>query len=364
MLWTLYHRAARRAAERRARRPAGGRPDRPDRLPVRGALRLRRPAPSGRRCGESLRPHGPRFLETDPGGTVVALGEGLETQFWRVDNGARTGSRVDLPEAIALREEFSATIPGRARSRARARPAWMEEVEKAARRADDRPGPADVLRSARRPPPDQSCAARFPGGALLFDASRRADRAADEDADGYQAPQWRGAGIAGRPRASARSPASPSSGGCACRRVAGSRAAPVSVLGGALLAVRLARLRRDVLRRVNVVAHRADAPVGVEAPAVRVPLPGGGRRRARRRQIAMSATTMSSPAASPRTSKAWNSISPATALKKSATPASPVARQQVRDPSRSPLLSSQCSYRTSSAIASRIAAMSPRPNAS
>jgi O-methyltransferase involved in polyketide biosynthesis len=27
-----------------------------------------------------------RFLAAHPGGTVVALGEGLETQFWRVDN--------------------------------------------------------------------------------------------------------------------------------------------------------------------------------------------------------------------------------------------------------------------------------------
>ncbi|HKU56910.1 MAG TPA: hypothetical protein VJP41_07805, partial [Gaiellaceae bacterium] len=28
-----------------------------------------------------------RFLKRHPDGTVVALGEGLETQFWRVDNG-------------------------------------------------------------------------------------------------------------------------------------------------------------------------------------------------------------------------------------------------------------------------------------
>jgi hypothetical protein len=28
-----------------------------------------------------------RFLVEHPEGTVVALGEGLETQFWRVDNG-------------------------------------------------------------------------------------------------------------------------------------------------------------------------------------------------------------------------------------------------------------------------------------
>ena len=39
-----------------------------------------------------------RFLRRHPAGTVVALGEGLETQFWRVDNGRmQAWPTVDLP---------------------------------------------------------------------------------------------------------------------------------------------------------------------------------------------------------------------------------------------------------------------------
>src|SRR5579884_2770403 len=37
------------------------------------------------------------FLSLHPAGTVVALGEGLETQFWRLDNGRVRWLTVDLP---------------------------------------------------------------------------------------------------------------------------------------------------------------------------------------------------------------------------------------------------------------------------
>ena len=47
-----------------------------------------------------------RFLHTRPDATVVALGEGLETQFWRVDNGRVHWVTVDLPESVALRERL------------------------------------------------------------------------------------------------------------------------------------------------------------------------------------------------------------------------------------------------------------------
>lgn len=46
------------------------------------------------------------FLHTYPDGKVAALGEGLETQFFRVDNGRVQWVSVDLPEVIALREHF------------------------------------------------------------------------------------------------------------------------------------------------------------------------------------------------------------------------------------------------------------------
>ena len=44
-----------------------------------------------------------RFLNQHPAGTVVALGEGLETQFWRLDNGLMRWLSVDLPATLDLR---------------------------------------------------------------------------------------------------------------------------------------------------------------------------------------------------------------------------------------------------------------------
>lgn len=46
------------------------------------------------------------WLAAHPDGQVVALGEGLETQFWRVDNGRLRWLSVDLPASIALRQQL------------------------------------------------------------------------------------------------------------------------------------------------------------------------------------------------------------------------------------------------------------------
>jgi O-methyltransferase involved in polyketide biosynthesis len=46
-----------------------------------------------------------RFLNQHPDGPVVALGEGLETQFWRVDNGRVRWLSVDLPAILDLRRK-------------------------------------------------------------------------------------------------------------------------------------------------------------------------------------------------------------------------------------------------------------------
>lgn len=43
------------------------------------------------------------YLRAEPAGTVVALGEGLETQLWRIGNDAVRWISVDLPEAISTR---------------------------------------------------------------------------------------------------------------------------------------------------------------------------------------------------------------------------------------------------------------------
>jgi O-methyltransferase involved in polyketide biosynthesis len=47
-----------------------------------------------------------RFLGSYPDGTVVALGEGLETQFWRVDNGQVRWVTVDLLQTMELRRRL------------------------------------------------------------------------------------------------------------------------------------------------------------------------------------------------------------------------------------------------------------------
>lgn len=43
------------------------------------------------------------WLVSNPEGTVISVGEGIDTQFWRVDNGKLSWVSVDLPEAIEIR---------------------------------------------------------------------------------------------------------------------------------------------------------------------------------------------------------------------------------------------------------------------
>jgi O-methyltransferase involved in polyketide biosynthesis len=72
-----------------------------------------------------------RWIARHPDGVVVSLGEGLETQAKRVDNGRVRWLTVDLPDAIRLREQF---IPPTHRFRHAALsaldPAWMDQVDR------------------------------------------------------------------------------------------------------------------------------------------------------------------------------------------------------------------------------------------
>jgi len=135
-----------------------------------------------------------RFLARHPDGTVVALGEGLETQFWRVDNGAVHWITVDLPETIEVRQRLLSSSD---RQRTVAGSVldwrWMDEVDPTRGVLVTAEGllmylePADarevITRSARR----------FPGSALVFDTVPRWFSAATmrgdmKTANGYQAP--------------------------------------------------------------------------------------------------------------------------------------------------------------------------------
>ncbi|MFJ8623037.1 class I SAM-dependent methyltransferase [Kitasatospora sp. NPDC093550] len=114
------------------------------------------------------------FLAREPRGTVVCLGEGLETQYWRVDNGRAHWLSVDLPDMVALRGKL---LPPGPRQRYLAADAtelgWAEEVDR------DRAVLVSAQGLLMYLPPDRvksliaGCAERFPGGSLVLDAVPR-----------------------------------------------------------------------------------------------------------------------------------------------------------------------------------------------
>ena len=107
MLWTLYDRAC------EARRPDGVLVD-PDSVRICEAIDY----DFKRHFGHPFGSFAARAAEIDhllrgwldrhPDGLVVSLGEGLEAQARRVDNGRMRWLSVDLPAAIELRECFLA----------------------------------------------------------------------------------------------------------------------------------------------------------------------------------------------------------------------------------------------------------------
>lgn len=115
------------------------------------------------------------YLDRHPTASVVALAEGLQTSFWRLDhqhaiNESRWYS-IDLPPVMALRAEV---LPADDRIVALAQSAldlsWMDRVD----------ATHGVLITAEGllmylPPDDalgliRDCATRFPGGAMMFDS--------------------------------------------------------------------------------------------------------------------------------------------------------------------------------------------------
>lgn len=112
-----------------------------------------------------------RFLVDYPDGTVVALGEGLETQFWRVDNGSVRWLTVDLPQSVALRQ---ALLPAGERQRGFAGsaldPRWTELVDPGRGVFITAQGLLMYLQPAEVHTLIVLCAERFPGGQLVFDA--------------------------------------------------------------------------------------------------------------------------------------------------------------------------------------------------
>ena len=137
-----------------------------------------------------------RFLAEHPDGTVVALGEGLETQFWRVDNGRVRWLTVELPETLAVRTEM---LPRHERVRTLAcsalDQAWMDEIDPSGGVLITAQGllmyfaAEDVYSLIAR------CRTRFPGAELVFDAiprwlAERSQKGQLRGPAGYQPPSW------------------------------------------------------------------------------------------------------------------------------------------------------------------------------
>ncbi|MEJ3750160.1 class I SAM-dependent methyltransferase [Actinomycetes bacterium KLBMP 9797] len=177
LLWTLYHRAA------EARRPDAVLTDPlavelidaieypfEDLFGADVAFRAQWQALRHRRFDHEVR----RFLDRHPDGTVVALGEGLETQFWRVDNGRVRWVGVDLPEVIALRDRLLPASPRRTSVAGSVHDDdWFAAIDPSRGVLVTAQGllmhldRADAHRLIAR------CAERFPGGTLVFDVVTR-----------------------------------------------------------------------------------------------------------------------------------------------------------------------------------------------
>lgn len=113
-----------------------------------------------------------RFASRHSDPQVVALGEGLETQFWRVDDERLRWISVDLPDVIRLRQTVmppSERITHVACSVLDTR--WMDQAR------CDRPllitaqGLFMYLRSREVTELLRACAHRYPGSTFLFDTS-------------------------------------------------------------------------------------------------------------------------------------------------------------------------------------------------
>jgi O-methyltransferase involved in polyketide biosynthesis len=197
LLWTLYHRAL------EARRPDAVLHD-----PVAVDLVERIDYPFAERFGtgslaqwQALRVQAfdrevRRFLRTNPDGAVVALGEGLETQFQRVDNGRVRWYGVDLPETVAVRRRLLPDPPRRTTiARSALDEGWMDEVDASRGVLLTAQGLLMYLEAPDVHGLIARCAARFPGSGLVFDAVpgwlARLARGASERADAtYRPPPW------------------------------------------------------------------------------------------------------------------------------------------------------------------------------
>ena len=114
------------------------------------------------------------YLAGHPAATVVALAEGLQTSFWRVDAAQPDAQfrwlTVDLPEIVDIRTRL---LPSDERASMRAQSAldysWMDSVDPAGGVFITAEGLLMYLQPEQAMGLIAQCANRFPGGRLMFD---------------------------------------------------------------------------------------------------------------------------------------------------------------------------------------------------
>jgi O-methyltransferase involved in polyketide biosynthesis len=173
MLWSLHNRAS------ETKRPDAVLHD-PDSVRIHASIDYDYDAHFGDPCGslaaraaaidEVLR----RWLERYPDGCIVSLGEGLETQAGRVDNGRMRWCTVDLPAAIRLRERFLTPNPRFQHVAASVvDPAWMDAVDPSAGVCIVAQGLLMYLEPEVVSDLFARIAHRFPGAEMVFDTIPR-----------------------------------------------------------------------------------------------------------------------------------------------------------------------------------------------
>lgn len=115
-----------------------------------------------------------RYLRAHPRASVVALAEGLQTSFWRLDNGEIDWLSVDLEPIVRLRRRL---LPASDRLRHLAQSAldhsWMDQVDTTDGVLITAEGLFQYLEHDAVFDLIAACAARFPGGQLIFDSVPR-----------------------------------------------------------------------------------------------------------------------------------------------------------------------------------------------
>ena len=111
-----------------------------------------------------------RFLQRSPDGIVVALGEGLETQFWRVDNGRMCWLTVELQPVLDLRRQV---LPEEPRQRSHSGSAldlgWVDELEPSTPILVTAQGLLPYFERDQVHALIAAVAERLPGSSLVFD---------------------------------------------------------------------------------------------------------------------------------------------------------------------------------------------------